>query len=97
MWGAITLSGAPDFLNDEPLTSAWLTFECYWTGDGGYVDAYEFEIDIEGELHGAPLDHIRDRPHCVRFADRRSYPPADIVVRAIDAKRRRDLECLRGV
>jgi hypothetical protein len=97
MWGAITLSGAPDFLNGESLTGARLTCECCWEGDDVYVDVYEFMIDIEGGVYGSPLDHIRNHPECVRLIDQWGCPPADIVMRAIDAKRRRDLESLRGV
>ncbi len=97
MWGAITISGAPDFLTGESLIGARLTFECCWRGDDAYVDAYEFEIDIEGELYGPTLDHIRNHPECVRVAEQWSYPPADIVVRALDAVRRRDLKNLCAV
>lgn len=97
LWGEITLTGAPEHLNGEPLIGAKLTIECWWCGDDPTVDVYEFEIDIEGELYGSSLDHIHNRPECVRLTDQWSYPPADIVVRAIDAKRRRDRDRLHKV
>lgn len=38
MWGEITLTGAPEHLNGEPLIGAKLTIECWWRGDDPSVD-----------------------------------------------------------
>ena len=97
MWGSITLTVAPVPLSGEPPIGTRLEFTCCWDRDQKEVEWYAFDIDTNLELHGALLDHVRNHPECVRVADRSSFPPADIVVRAIDAKRRRDQESLLRV